>query len=187
MARNLSQDYRFHVWKPLAEDEHLTSVPGCFARMRAFDPKWQAAQGFAEGDRIVNLDLDMVVTGNLNGLFDRDEPFVILQGVNTSNPCRMNGSVWMLRAGYRPDVWSDFTIERVEAITVAEFPDDQRWFEYMMPDAGAFGPGTGVYGFNKKGWPVGPHLPKNACLVAFFGWRDPSKFMHLPWVKANWR
>lgn len=187
IARNMRDEYRFHVCRPQAEDEHLTQIPGCFARLRAFDPEWQAAQGINEGDRIVNLDLDMVVTGDLTGMFDRDEPFVILQGVNTANPCRMNGSLWMLRAGYRPDVWSEFTIERAEAITVAEFPDDQRWFEHMLPDAGAFGPETGVYGFCKKGWPAGAALPRNAKLVAFFGWRDPSKFLHIDWVRHHWR
>lgn len=186
VERNMRGEYRFHVCRPTPEDEHLTRIPGCFARLRAFDAEWQAAHGIKEGDRIVNLDLDMVVTGSLDGLFDRDEPFAILQGVNTSNPCRMNGSLWMLRAGYRPDVRAEFTLDKAAAITVAEFPDDQRWFEYMMPDAGAFGPESGVYGFNKRGWPPGPALPKNARLVAFFGWRDPSKFTHIDWVRRHW-
>jgi hypothetical protein len=178
---------RFLVAKPQREDEYLTRIPGCFARMRVFDPVWQAKNGIAEGDTIVNLDLDLVITRCLVGLFDRAEPFSILQGVNAANPCRYNGSVWTLRAGYRPDVWSEFTIEKAEAITVADFPDDQRWFEYMIPDAGAFGPADGVYGFCKPGWPAGPDLPKNARIVAFFGWRDPSKFTAIPWVYQSWR
>lgn len=178
---------RFIVATPAPEDRHLTEIPGCFARLRVFDPAWQAANGIAAGETIVSLDLDMVVTGSLAGLFDGPEPFSILQGVNAANPCRYNGSVWKLRAGYLPDVWSEFSLEAVEAVTVAEFPDDQRWFEYMMPDAGAYGPADGVYGFCKPGWPGGAALPGNARLVAFFGWRDPSKFIAIPWVQRHWR
>lgn len=184
VLRNCGERHRFIVAEPW--DGHLTEIPGCFARLRAFDPVWQAAMGILPGERIVNLDLDNVITGPLDGLFDRPEPFCILQGVNTANPCRYNGSLWMLRAGYRPDVWSEFTVEKAAAITVAEFPDDQRWFEYMMPDAGEFGPATGVYGFCKKGWPKGPNLPANARIVAFFGWRDPARFVAIDWVRKHW-
>lgn len=187
IKRNLSEPYQFHVWKPLAEDEHLTRIPGCFARLRAFDPDWQAEYGIGPGDRLVVMDLDMVVTGSLDGLFDRAEPFCIAQGMNAANPCRYTGTLWMLRAGYRPDVWSSFTVAKAEAIKTYTISDDQRWFEHMMPNAGAFGPDCGVYGFAKPGWPKGEALPSNARLVAFFGHRDPSQFGHLDWVRRHWQ
>lgn len=185
VARNLSEPYEFRVFEP--EDMALTQIPGCFARLRAFDPDWQARQGINEGDRIVCLDLDLIVTGSLDGLFHREEGFTILQGVNSSNPCPYNGSAWMLRAGYRPDVWSGFSLEAAEAVPFDSFPDDQAWFAHMMPDAGAFGPETGVYAFQKPGWPKGNNLPRNARIVAFPGWRDPVGFQHLPWVQEHWR
>lgn len=190
LARGLERNigsHTFTVCEPLPEDMYLTEIPGCFARLRTFDPIWQKSMGFKEGDRIICLDLDLIVTGKLDEIVNRDEPFVILQGVNAKNPCKMNGSVWMLRAGYRPDVWSEFSVEKAAGITVAEYPDDQRWFEYMIPDAAAYGPATGVYGFCKPGWTTGAALPKNARLVAFFGWRDPSKFTHIPWVAQHWK
>lgn len=187
VARNLKQEHRFIVCRPAPCDEHLTKVPGCFARLRTFDPAWQAAKGIEPGDRIVCLDLDLVVTGSLDALLDRDEPFVILQGVNAANPCKFNGSVWLLRAGYRPDVWSDFSLEAAGKVPFYIFPEDQAWFAAKMPDAAGFGPAEGVYGFKKPGWPDGEQLPANACLVAFFGKRDPSQFRHLPWLKEHWR
>jgi hypothetical protein len=153
-----------------------------------FDPAWQAKLGIAPGDRVVNLDLDLVVTGALDPLFDRKDDFTILQGINTTNPCPMNGSVWMLRAGARPDVWSDFSLEEARTKTrIHSFADDQGWFEYKMPDAGAWGPADGVYGFKKEGWPSGDELPENARIVAFPGWRDPQKFEHIDWVREHWR
>lgn len=187
VARNLSEPYEFRVFTPEAEDEHLTHIKGCFARLRVFDPQWQARQGIEPGDRIVCLDLDLIITGSLDGLFDRAEPFVILQGVNSSNPCPHNGSVWMVQAGYGEDVWSDFSLEAARQVPFYEFPDDQAWFAAKMPEAGAFGSEDGVYAFQKLGWPKGNALPKNACIVAFPGWRDPVGFQHLDWVKEHWR
>lgn len=188
VGRNLDQEFRFFVCKPRAEDEHLTKIPGCFARLRTFDPAWQAAQGIDPGDRIVCLDLDLIVTGSLDEVFDREDGFTILQGVNSANPCPFNGSVWMLRAGYRPDVWSDFSVEAAGKVPFYEFPEDQAWFAAKMPDAGAWGPHQdGVFAMGKPGWPKGDDLPPTARLVAFPGRRDPSQFTHLPWVQKHWR
>lgn len=186
VSRNLRQKHVFHVCQPLVSDEHLTKIKGCFARLRTFDPEWQEAQGIKPGDRIVCLDLDLVVTGPLDELFNRQEPFVILQGVNAVNPNPFNGSVWMLRAGHRPDVWSEFSLEAAGKMPFFAFPDDQAWFHLKMPDAGVWGPQDGVYGFQKPGWLAGTQLPPGAKLVAFFGARDPSQFRHLAWVRENW-
>lgn len=169
------------------EDRHLLGIPGCFARLRIFDPVFQEKCGIKPGDRIVNIDLDSVVVGPLDPLFAGDAGFSILQGINTNNLCPFNGSLWMLRAGYRPDVWSSFSLEAAAKMPKHEFADDQGWFHHMMPDAAAYGPDCGVYGFKKLRWPSGDALPDNARLVAFPGWRDPSKFEHLNWIKEHWR
>ncbi len=187
VARHLSLPHEFRVFTPPAEDTYLTEVKGCFARLRTFDPQWHAANGIEPGDRIVCMDLDLVVTGPLDDLFDRAEPFTILQGVNTANPCPFNGSLWMLEAGYRPDVWHEFSLDLAQKVPFHEFPDDQAWLADMLPDAGAFGLEDGVYAFQKKGWPKGEALPRNARIVAFPGWRDPSQYVRLDWVKEHWR
>jgi hypothetical protein len=186
VARHLKQEYRFAVFSPTAEDEHLTAVPGCFARLRMFDPEWQAEHKIV--GRLVCMDLDAIVTGPLDTLFDRPEEFVILRGGNASNPCPFNGSLQMLRAGARPDVWSDFSLKAAGEVPFYEFPDDQAWLAAKMPDAAGWtvGPESGAYCFQKPGWPKGEALPADARFVAFPGWRDPSKFTHLDWVKRNW-
>lgn len=186
LQRHMTDDWEWMLCRPPPEDEHLTRIPGCFARLRMFDPEWQARNGIEAGDRLVCLDLDLIVTGSLGGLFDRPEPFVILQGVNASNPCPYNGSLWMMTAGHRPDVWRDFSLEAAAKVPHDKFPDDQAWFAHKLRDAGAFGPEQGVYAFHKPGWPKGEALPKNARIVAFPGWRDPEGFKHIPWVKQHW-
>jgi len=198
VARNLKQPHRFIVVsdrldRPLIakqkiywdRDEELRKIPGCLCRLRMFDRDWQYWAGFEEGDRIVSIDLDAVITGPLDDLFDRDE-FTILSNVNTTNPCPYNGSVFMWRAGTHADVWTDFSLDAVKRVPFHAFPDDQGWFWHKIPKAREFGPATGVYGFKKKGWPSGDALPANAKIVAFPGWRDPEKFVHLDWIKEHW-
>lgn len=166
----------------------LIKVKGCFARLRMFDPEWQKQIDVHEGDRVVCIDLDVIPTGNLDVLFNRPEPFLILQGANASNPCPYNGSLWMFRAGYRPDVWTDFSLKAAAHTKFYEFPDDQGWFAHKLPGEAGWkvGSPSGVYAFHKPGWPKGDDLPADARMVVFPGWRDPSKFTHLPWVKEHW-
>lgn len=168
-------------------DIHLTKIKGCFARLRMFDPEWQEA--IAPGcDRIVCCDLDAIVTGPLDPLFDRPEPFVILGGANAVNPCPYNGSLMMLRPGHHANVSRDFTLAAAERVPKHEFPDDQGWLWHMIPNAATWraGPESGVYAFLKPGWPKGSELPADARMVVFPGWRSPEKFKHLPWVQQHW-
>jgi hypothetical protein len=147
------------------------------------------------------MDLDTVITDSLDPLFDRPEPFLILQGGNATNPCPFNGALQMLRPGYRHDVWDDFSIEAAQKIPYDSFPDDQAWLAYKLPGAAGWkvGPETGAYVFRKPAWPgyiswdiaidegTDKDLPKGARLVTFSGWRSPARFEHLPWIKQNWR
>jgi hypothetical protein len=163
---------------------------GCFCRLRMFDPEWQAWHKFT--DRIVSLDLDVVVTGSLDDVFDHEETFMILQNVNSSNPNPFNCSVMMLRVGHHAEVWRDFSIEKAKAANAQlgfGFPDDQGWIWSKLPQAAGWrgGKESGVYGFQKPGWPAGPGLPADARIVAFFGWRKPEMFTALPWVQTHWR
>lgn len=168
-------------------DPDLLKVPGCFARLRMFDPDWQKCIGV--DDRLVCLDLDMVITGSLDPLFYRAEPFMILLGANASNPCPYNGSVMMLRRGAHPEVWSDFSLKKAAKIPFHSYPDDQGWLHHKIPKASGWkvGAQSGIFGFKKPGWPdKSLDLPPGARIVSFFGSRDPSQYTSLDWVKANW-
>lgn len=187
LRRHTTFPFRFRVFHPAPEDMHLTEVKGCFARLRVFDPEWQARNGIDPGDRLVIVDLDVVVTGDLEPLLTKPEPFGILCGVNSANPGKFNGSFWWTTGGYRPDVWTDFSLEAAAKVPFYEFPDDQAWLEAKLADvAGEVGPGDGLYALHKPGWPRGDALPRNARLVAFPGWRDPAGYVTLDWVKRHW-
>jgi hypothetical protein len=167
-------------------DRHLTKIDGCFARLRMFDPAWQAELGLT--DRLVCLDLDTVITGALDMLFDRPEPFCILQGANASNPCPFNGSIMMLRPGVHSKVWRDFSLEAAAAVPFYRYPEDQAWIAAKLPHAAGWRAGRdGVYAFKKPGWPAGESLPTDARIVVFPGSRKPVQFAHLNWIRENWR
>lgn len=197
LKRHLTVPYRFlcvtdekipGIETTCIKDPGLTKYPGCICRLRLFDDVWQRDIGIEPGARAVCIDLDLVVTGKLDGLFDRPEPFVILQGANASNPNPYNGSVFMFRGGAHPELWNDFTLQALKSIPCYEFPDDQGWFWHKLPNAAGWkvGPESGIYAFQKPAWPKGDNLPKDARMVAFPGWRDPSKFKHLTWIKEHW-
>lgn len=189
LMRHMKQPFQFRVFSPCSEDMPLTEIPGCFARLRMFDPQWQQSQGLTAGERLVCLDLDIVITRSLGPLFLRSEPFVILQNANTSNPCPFNGSVMMLKVGENSEVWTDFSIEAARQVPFYDFPDDQGWLHHKLPRAAGWqcGRQSGIFAYQKRGWPPGNRLPEDARMVCFFGHRDPSQFLFLPWVKAHWR
>lgn len=202
LRRNLKQDFRLILvtdqpgtWPvdvvvcPIAEvDKPLLSVLGCLVRMRVFDKWWQQSLGIEPGDRIVNIDVDAVITGELDQLFDRDDEFTIMQGFNSTNPCPYNGSLWMFRAGERHDVFDDFSLENYRKLGVPfhAIPDDQGWLHYKFPTGAAYTPEVGCYCFKKRTWPTPDlSLPKGARIVAFPG-RKPHDYLWLDWVKENW-
>lgn len=200
LRRHLKQPFRFlcltehgrqakfsaGIERHAIQDTALTHLKGCFARLRMFDPAWQQAHGIA--DRLVCLDLDVVLTGPLDPLFDRPEPLVVLQGANAANPCPYNCSVLMLRKHAHPELWADFSVSKLDSIPRYEFPDDQGWLWHRVPRAAGWlvGPSSGIYGFKKPGWPDGDDLPADARIVSFIGWRDPNAFTRLPWIKEHW-
>jgi len=201
--RHLKQPYRFMLiteherevpeflctgWLCPIQDRYLLDHKGCFVRLRMFDPEWQ--KELEIDDRLVCMDLDSVVTRNLDALFDRPEPFVILGGVNAMNPCPFNGSLMMIRPGAHPEVWSDFSLKAVQNMPCYQFPDDQQWIAKKVPAAATWRAGrtSGVFGFRKPGWYTREEsLPHEARLVVFPGWRKPSKFLNLPWIQEHWK
>lgn len=197
LKRNLKQPFRFILFSSLLSnpvgiecheipDFELTYLPGCFARLRMFDPGFQETLNIK--GRLVCIDLDTVITANLDPLFDRTEPFLILQGANSANPCPYTGALIMVRNGAYPQLWRDFNIATVASlIQFYEFPDDQGWIWHKIPDAAGWKAGVnGVYAFKKPGWPNGDYLPRDARLVTFNGSRSPKKYAYLDWVKRNW-
>ena len=97
--------------------------------------RYQLAESQKYNGKIISLDLDVVITGSLDRIFDRNESFVILCGANAENPCPYNGSVFMFDSGTHCNLWTEFSLAKAQTIPYYDFPDDQGWFWHMLPNA----------------------------------------------------
>jgi hypothetical protein len=91
----------YELWQDFARVENPSGRgnPSCYRRLRLFAPQ----PGRFLGDRFVCLDIDTVIVGDMAPLWDRDDDFVIWKSGTSGNP--YNGSMFMLKAGARPNVW----------------------------------------------------------------------------------
>jgi hypothetical protein len=149
------------------------------------------------GPRIVSLDLDTVVTGPLDTLFDRPEDFVIWGGQTVQNNrapwCWYNGSFMMLRAGTRTQVWDTFNPRTSPQIAHAANArgSDQGWITYCLGKGETtWTSADGIYSFRSHIVPRGGGLPPGARLVAFHGKYDPwlaETRRMAPWIAEHYR
>ncbi len=119
--------------------------PQCLRRLSMFRP--DAAEIF--GSRFVCMDLDCVVSGPLDPLFDHAEEFMIYRG--TAPNRRYNGSMMLLTAGARPQVHSLFTPELAARAGERFVGSDQAWISYVLPEEKTWGPEHGVIWWGERG------------------------------------
>ena len=139
----------------------------------------------ARKTRIINIDIDTIITGPLDNLFDRGEDFVILQKINTTNPNPYNGSLWMVKARTRHDAWADFNVDRWKALPRHAKLSDQDWLRFKFPNLARLVQ-IRVYTDSKKGLDSADvNLMPDAKIVTFPG-RDPGWYTDVGWVKKHW-
>lgn len=179
------------AWNDFADvpSPHGGHNPSCYRRLRLFHP--DAAQWF--GDRFVSLDLDTVIVGDVTPLWHRDEDFVAWGDTNPQPGSHYNGSMILLRAGSRPQVWTDFDPATSPALAKAArcFGSDQGWISFRLgPGEARWTRADGVYSFRNEIMRDLRRLPKNARIVFFHGPHDPwSPYVqgNCPWVQEHWR
>jgi hypothetical protein len=136
--------------------------PQCFRRLSMFRPD---AKDLFGGERIVSLDLDVVVTGALDPLFAGGEDFRICRG--TAAGRAVNGSMYMIRAGSRPSVYTDFTPERAVQAGKRHVGSDQSWIAHCLGDEPTWGPEDGVVSVQQR------HLSDLPRLITYPGTLKP--------------
>ena len=124
------------------------------------------------GDRIISMDLDAVVVGNIDDILLKEGSFV---GWNCANriPLHYNGSLWALDMGAHPEVWTSFDPERTpNQLRAKKFigTDHSQWSDVLGPNMPQWKPQDGVVSYRyhcQKG------LPKHARIVFFHGKEKP--------------
>lgn len=167
-------------------------VPGTvFIRLMQHNTEWAKAN---LGERILSLDLDIVVTGNMDRLVSRSEDFIIWRNPNFPKPRRApyQSSVQLFDAGARPELWFDFDpVETPKWVNRRFGGAEQAWIsERLQWSQAYFDHNDGVYGAARLGGPgVHKELPANACIVSFPGAREPSQpetQAEFPWIKEHY-
>lgn len=148
------------------------------------------------GPRFAWIDLDVVVTGNLDHVFSRTEDFVAL--ATPQGPLHYNGSLVMMTAGARRQVYDRWNPRAYVALAPHYLAlgmkhggqSDEGWMTYVLGEGEArVGKDDGIRYF--KHLLGSPMLPPGTNLVVMNGLRyDPSMPTWqdgFPWIKEHWR
>jgi hypothetical protein len=154
--------------------------PNCFRRLVMF--RSDAAKTF--GKRFVSMDLDCIVGGPLDPLFNRPEDFVIYRGTHPSRP--YNGSLMLLRACSRPQLYETFNQAGADASGAAFHGSDQAWIAHCL------GPNEATWDRSDGVWHLHEYLPQarkaNPTILFFPGKRKPWELHRVfPWMREHYR
>jgi len=168
-------------------------VPGTvFIRLMQHRPDIKDVFG-QDVTRILSLDLDVVITGNIDHIVSRPESAVWWRNPNHPKPERefFQSSVQCFEPGARSCLWSDFDPKETPKFCNWRFGGkEQAWIsERLEWNEATFTAADGIYGAGRLGSKgIGSELPENACIVSFPGAREPSQpetqQIH-PWIR-NW-
>jgi hypothetical protein len=167
----------------LKSAENDGRFPSSYRRLWAF-----SEEAIALGDRILNLDIDCVVTSALDQLLDNDADFVGWEPSSKwGHPNRIGGGTWLLKTGTRTFVWDNFSPEEAKRVRDLGYRgSDQAWLSYCLKNEMRWR-NHGIYqrqDMMASGWRA---LPKDARIVHFNGTHKPWQKLGIEWVKENWQ
>lgn len=161
------------------------------------------------GDRLLQLDLDVVLTDDITPLVDRLDPFVIWKSESTRKPNRPHGwaynaTVMLLTPGARRDVFDRYDADRPRIEREADRDgwdvrtnSDQAIATYLLKDnpPAVWTAEDGIHSYRAFAGPDGMKdrgLPDGCRLVSFHGRRgarhpgaaDLQK--RSPWILDHW-
>lgn len=162
------------------------------------------------GDRLLQLDLDVVLTGSIDPLVDRPDPFVIWKSESTKQPFRPHGwaynaTVMLLTPGARRDVWDRYVADRKGVGKSADKDgwdvrtcSDQAIGTYLLKDNHPpfWTDADGIYSYRGIAGPYGEKdhgLPEGCRIVSFHGRGGarhpgvPELQKNSPWIAEHWR
>ena len=143
--------------------------PNCYRRLRVFAP--DASEWL--GNRILSIDLDTVITGDITPLIDIPDEFKIWG--DTAKNTHYNGGFWLMDAGARARVWDEFTPDAPNITRARKMVgSDQAWISYVLgPNESKWSTADGVYSFRNHMSSGKEPLPSDARVVFFHGQFDP--------------
>ena len=156
--------------------------PSCYRRLWMFSDEARML-----GDRLLLVDVDMVLMGNIDHLFDETENFVGWRPRKSWGASkRVGGGIYLLTAGSMTHVYDDFKGEESirQARNAGHRGSDQAWMSYKLGrDATVWGADSGIY--SVRDFRLRP--PADARLVQFNGQTKPwDRYKH-HWKARHWK
>lgn len=209
VSRHLHRPFRFHcltedgrdldpeiVVLPLACTDGMS---GWWYKLTLFRQDFFGLRG-----QLLYLDLDLVITGNIDFLYETPGDFLIIR--NWSRQLMWNSSVMRFEIGAYAHIWARFAsaAERV----MGEYNGDQEWIFQCVPEAGNW-PAEKILSYKKsldsKAYPLleklggarlglkapvhlDTPLPEQAAIIVFHGKPDPEDVAFQPsglWKRAS--
>jgi hypothetical protein len=156
---------------------------GCWRRLRAFAPDMRTLIG----PRFAWIDLDSVIVGSMDDILTRPEPIVLYRS-NSVEGTPYNGSMLLMDAGARAEVWDRFDQQRSPLIVknAGLTGTDQAWMAHVLgPHEAVWTAEQGVMHFMRD---CVPDLPDHSRIVFFPGVQKmhmPNAQRHAPWIQER--
>lgn len=202
VKRNLDIDHRFICITDDTKDvkcdiiplwdfphiKHFKSRTNAFRCLKLFDP---TLEHLFDSDRILVLDLDLIIVDNITNLVNVSDDFKIWKDPHPKT--HYNSSIWTYKLGTRSQVWETFdpinsplTIKKQGIIG-----SDQAWMSYSLgPNEATWSNKDGIYSYKVDLDRGRSTLPDNAKVVVFHGQFDPwmpEVQKKSPWIKDHYK
>jgi len=169
-------------------------LPSCYRRLKIFSTPQQERMGIKPGDKVVSMDLDVVILRDITSMFQINHPFAGWKRIspNPKKPAGYNGSMFMFTAGMFDYLWDTFDPQTspVRAKRAGQFGSDQGWISLNIS---GHGPGwtqlSGMYSYSSDIYKEKMSIT-GAKIVSFNGkhkpWMRQVQSLH-PWVLRHYR
>jgi len=159
---------------------------GCLPKLWAFSRR----SGFEEGDQVLSLDIDLVITGSLNDIGGYDGPFCVRSKFAPGQGYKADGDIvgFRVTSDIREQIWAPL----LGAPRAAERETGGRerwWFRKKQACEDRWQdlfPGQ-VISYKRHVRTNRNELPANARIVSCHGRPRPHELEGLQWVRNNWR
>lgn len=149
--------------------------PNCYRRLAMFGP--DAKRLF--GRRFVSMDLDLVIGANIDHILGRGEDFVICSPSRQGGRYLYNGSMMLMNAGARPQLYDRFSPEEAEYASSRFVGSDQAWIAHVLgPGEATWGPDDGVVKWGQA---------RDGAMMFFPGHIKPWDAIGNDWVAQHYR
>jgi hypothetical protein len=159
-------------------ENHRVELSGWWAKMAIFNPDWRG------NDRLVYLDLDTVVIGNIDPLLVLETEFAICHSFTPAHlkrPCKYSSCMIALAPNFGRRIYDEFMANQSALIGMYVRYGDQRVMEHIDDSAKCLQDllPPGFFSYYRDGF------QKNASLLVFGAQAKPHNSRDA-WVKEAW-